>query len=215
MKRITKTFVIILLVMMMSPLTAFATPGFLEVDLTPKNFNQYFEIVKMKHYDDSGKYDSYVFILKSKLLAKGYYLYSAKDFYIKYTGTARCKQTHNKITYKSTDKLDSSLSYYFNYIAMFHKDNDYKYGKITKFNVKKAKGKLIFIEPSNVIGIKDVYQSDGSYKGKAIILKQPYDKLTEYVYHEDDDENEIIEYYYKPISGSNTYTGGKKEIIVR
>ena len=218
MKRISRTFVIMLLVMMMSPLTAFATPGFLEVDLTPKNFNQYFELIKTKRLDKFGDYNGYEFILKSKLLSKGYYLYSAKDFAIKYTGIQRTKQkTGNRIN-KWNSKIDSTKSNIGSAVGYtYDKDSNYKYAKISNFKIKKAKGKLVFIDPSNIVAVQDYCNSDNEVVGKKIILKQPYDKNTQCESHYDDNGNKVIDnYYYIAYDYSiNYYDNGKDIILIR
>ena len=216
MKRITKIFVIMLLLLMMSPLAAIAAPkGYMEVNLTKKNFKKYFEVVKMKHYDEFGDYGGYAFILKSKLLKKGYYLYGANDCAIKGSYKWREKWKYKKKTYKQTDTYKFSMSV-IDTINGRGSSNNYKYAKISKFKVKKAKGKLVFIEPSNVIGIGKRYV-DGEYYGKIIKLKYPYDKNTRYEYHYDENDNKVIDYYWKYIDGHNTYYNGKNKdgIIVR
>jgi hypothetical protein len=218
MKRITKTFVIMLLVMMMSPLTAFAAPGFLEVELTPKNFNKYFELIKTKRLDEFGDYNGYQFILKSKLLSKGYYLYSAKDFAIKYTGVERIKQKIGNRINKWNSKIDRTMSDIRWEVDYPHdKSSNYKYAKISNFKIKKAKGKLVFIDPSNIVAVQDYCNSDNEVVGRKIILKQPYDKNTDCESHYDDNGNEVIDNYYYIAYDYyiNYYNNGKDKILIR
>ena len=207
-----------LLVMMMSPLTAFAAPGFLEVELTPKNFNKYFELIKTKRLDKFGDYNGYQFILKSKLLSKGYYLYSAKDFAIKYTGVERIKQKIGNRINKWNSKIDRTMSDFRSEVGYLHdKSGNYKYAKISNFKIKKAKGKLVFIDPSNIVAVQDYRDSDNKVIGKKIILKQPYDENTLCESHYDDNGNKVIDNYYYLAHDYdiNYYDNGKDKILFR
>ena len=229
MKRIAKIAVIMLLVFLMSPLAVFAAPkGYKEVTLTKKNFSKYFEVVKMKHYDEFGDYNGYSFILKSKLLKKKYYLYETDDYVIKTTTKERYKYKYRKKTYKNTWKFNSTSSWVGNSIMARYSGKlkyDYKYAKLKSFKVKKAKGKLVFIEPSNVKGIKRIYDDDGKYDGSIIMLKYPYIEYPQKYHtscetHWDDDKDKyVVDYYYMHLNDQNIYYNGKSgvkgETIVR
>ena len=223
MKRIAKISVIMLLILIMSPLAAFAAPqGYMEVDLTKKNFKNYFEVVKMKDYDSFGDYNGYSFIFRSKLLKKGYYLYKTDDFAVRYSGKVRGKYKYKKKTEKYTYKIKYTSSYVDNRITSCSNSDGYKYNynyaKINNFKVLKAKGKLVFIEPSNIISIEHRYSTyDGSDQGLVIKLRYPYDSNTDYVSHWDEaSKKQVIDYYYKTISWYNKYSNGTKDgVIVR
>lgn len=218
MKRFTRLVVIILLVLMMLPITVFAAPeGYMDVELTPNNFKNYFEVVKMKHFDKFGSYDGYNFILKSKLLKNGYYLYSCEDFAIKYSAKERYKYKHKKKSYKNTVKIKNTFSYIEYDVSTNYNDNkyDFKYAKISNFKVSKVKGKIVFIEPSNVIAIDHYYDKDGEDHGQIIKLKHPYDKNTPCKTHYDENDKEVMDYYFMYFAIENRYDDGKEKIIVR
>ena len=113
MKRIAKISIIMLLVLMMSPLAALAAPqGYMEVELTKKNFKQYFEIKKVKQLDAFGAYDGYEFVLSSKMLSKGYYIYDIKNFALKATAKHKEKYKIKKKTYKYTENRKINTTYW-------------------------------------------------------------------------------------------------------
>ena len=212
MKRIAKLTVIMLLVLLMSPLAVFATPkGYKEVTLTKKNFKKYFEVVKMKKYDEFGDYKGYDFVLKSKLLKKGYYLYKIDDFAYKFSLKEKYKYKYKKKSYKKTYKTKgtrNSLNYLDGWTNYSGYKYDYKYGKVKSFKISKAKGKLIFATPDNVIGV-DKRHDDYNNHWYLIKLKLPYDKRTDYVDHYDEENDKCIIDYY--CTTPHTYNDGKNK----
>ena len=221
MKRIAKITVIMLLVFLMSPLAVFAEhKGYKEVKLTKKNFTKYFEVTKMKKYNVFGDYGGYEFILKSKLLKKGYYLYKCDGFSLKYTFKNKYKYKYKKKTYKRTNTVNRTTSSFRNSLDRWSDPCDYKYAKAKSFKISKVKGKLIFIESSNVVKIKKTYDEDGKYSGSMIILKYPYDEDTDYESHWDEKKDkEVIDYYCMDLGKQNVFYNGKigikGETIVR
>lgn len=203
----------------MSPLAAFAAPpGYLEVNLTKKNFKNYFEVVKVKRYDDFGDYNGYEFVLKSKLLKKGYYLYSADDFALKYSAKERYKYKYKKKTYKGSVKTKrTNSSIYWDLAGRYNDTYNIKYGKFSNFKILKIKGKLIFIEPSNIISIEHKYDSDGYDYGLIFKLRYPYDKETRSIKHWDEATHaNVVDYYYQYVGDANMYYNGTKDgVIVR
>ena len=68
MKRVVRLSVIMLLVMLMSAVTAFAAPkGYKEMKLTKKNFKKYFEVKKVKWLDSFGDFNGYKIIRNDKV----------------------------------------------------------------------------------------------------------------------------------------------------
>ena len=182
MKRMTRFLLVLLAVMLLVPTVTYAAPqGYKEVSVTKKNFKKYFEVNKYKYYENQ-KYKGYIFKLRSKLRKKGYYLYDASAF------TARGFY-HYRYKLKSGKK-------YTKYIALYSWNvkgkygwslaggpakASYKYAKIKDFEVAKAKGKLVFATPDNVIGLEENTDDSGNFAGYRIKLKYPYDNKTPYV----------------------------------
>lgn len=203
MKRIARLSVIVLLMLLMSPLAAFAAPqGYMEVELTKKNFNQYFEIKKVKQLDAFGEYDGYSIEMSSKMLKKGYYIYGVKGFAIKGTAKRRYKFTSNKKTYKYTGNttINRSASGSFSGIPIARGlDNwDYAYGKAWDVKIKRLKGTIIFAEPSNVIGVERKYSDSNKNRLSyaKIKLRYPYYDDTYEEEHWDDATDSYVTDYY-------------------
>lgn len=239
MKRIAKITVIMFLVLLMSPLVVFAKvpKGYLEVKITAKNFKNYFEVVKMKHYDEFGDYDGYDYVLKSKLLKKGYYLCNvSKDFAYKYLFTEKSKYKYKKKTHKNTVKRMGTRgrisTFYTTECSFFaplrgwRNDDgytyDYKYGRCKNFKITKAKGKVLFVKPENVIKkekdriiIKNPYKQGRKWGNAGLYF---FGKI-DYVFHEEDYDGsykEVIDYYYMSLDYVNKYNDQYDEgVLIR
>lgn len=137
------------------PVHANAAPkGYKVVKITKKNALKYFGFKKAKRRDEFGDYDGYSFGMYNKLRKKGYYVYDTQDLALKIHQSNRYKWKTDKgkwvkETYSSTQILTNVGED----LVVCGKDNNYKYGKLLSTKVKKAKGKVIFIKPSNIISI--------------------------------------------------------------
>ena len=170
-----------LLVMLMSAVTAFAAPkGYKEVKLTKKNFKKYFEIKKVKRYDAFGDYDGYKITFSSKLLKKGYYVCDVKDFAIKGTVVERWKYKYKKRTYKHSYKRKFNYTYLDSYLGGGSSNYDYKYAKASKFKIKKVKGTIVYATPSNIKKVEKVYLSTNKHDliRCKVLVKYPYANKT-------------------------------------
>lgn len=200
MKRIAKISVIMLLILAISPLAAFAAPqGYMEVELNKKNFKQYFEIKKVKLRDAFGAYDGYSIRLSSKMLKQGYYIYDIKNFAIKGTYMERYKYKYKKKTYKSSWKTKITTTYTpLCYLASGDESYNYRYAKVWNLKIKNVKGTVIFAEPSNIIGIDVKYGSsnNNSISDYKIRLRYPYDESTSSEGHYDESINKWVKDYY-------------------
>ena len=212
MKRMTRLLLVLLAVLLLVPAVTYAAPkGYMEISVTKKNFKKYFEVNKYKYYENQ-KYKGYIFKLRSKLRKKGYYLYDASAF------TARGFY-HYRYKLKSGKK-------YTKYIALYSWNvkgkygwslaggpakASYKYAKIKDFEVAKAKGKLVFATPDNVIGLEENTDDSGNFAGYRIKLKYTYVKKTPYVAHVDEKTGqEVIDYYYMDVA---SWEMANKQII--
>ena len=202
MKRMTRLLLVLLAVLLLVPAVTYAAPkGYKEVTVTKKNFNKYFEVHKYKYYENQ-KYKGYIFELRSKLRKRGYYLYdpsalSARGFY------------HYRYKLKRGKK-------YTKYIALYSWNvkgrygwglaggpakASYKYAKIEDFEVSKAKGKIVFATPDNVLGLEENTNASDDFAGYRIKLKYPYDNKTPYIAHTDEKTGqEVIDYYYVDVA---------------
>lgn len=215
MKKIVRTWIILIIVLILTSLAAYAAPqGYIEVELTKSNFKKYFEVAKMKLYD-KGKYCGYEFVLRSKLLKKGYYLYSAEGFSVKLDATVRCKCKYKTMSFKVIRRMKRILKEVDEEVFTVSKSAKvcpypYKDGKYNIHKVLKAEGKLVFITPDNVIALEKRINSEGrtiphpvNDEAMVIKLKYPYNSQTSYDSHFDKMKNEnVIDYYYK-----DTYDG--------
>lgn len=211
-KRFTLLFITLLMLLMMSPLTSFAAPqGYMEVKLTKKNFKQYFELIKVKRLDAFGGYDGYEVHYRSKLLKKGYYIYSTKGVAIQGTFKRRSKFTSKsgKKTITHTNTYTQKLPNAPLAFMMTATDEDYNYAKVWDVEIKNVKGTIIFAEPSNIIEIKrrfDESNSNHLYSAE-IRIRYPYDDDTRKKTHWDDATiPNGIDYYYF----NDNFVGGKQ-----
>lgn len=204
MRKISRLLLILITLFIMAPTMVFAVPkGYKEVKLTKKNFTKYWGTKKMKKNDDYGNYARYEFLFYSKLLKKGYYLYEANSCTVEYSGKAKYKYKYKKKWHKGERVVKGKKSWNgsnkFDMVIDGAPSNfDYKYAKISKFKIKKAKGKVIFVKPSNVIGIEKSYNIETNELAAYIIkLKYPYDEKTLSYYRKDENTGEwVIDYYY-------------------
>ena len=203
MKRMTRFLLVLLAVLLLVPAVTYAAPqGYKEVSVTKKNFKKYFEVGKYKYYENQ-KYKGYIFEFRSKLRKKGYYLYDASAF-------TAMGFYHYRYKLKSGRKYTKYIAlYYWNVkdrygwsLAGGPAKASYKYAKIEDFEVAKAKGKLVFVTPDNVIGLEENTNDSGDFAGYRIKLKYPYDDKTPYEAHVDEKTGqEVIDYYYMDVAG--------------
>lgn len=223
MRKAVEITVIMILILAMNASTSYAAPqGYIDIKLTKKNFKQFFEPAKVPVYYSSNKCYGFEYVLKSKLLKKGYYLYDdlllndSNDNYFVFTFSARFSNSRPKNKLKLNSKNRERINYRrrktinrYDFFSLESQSCDYKgykSAKIHNFKIHKIRSVLTFIEPDNVIGVERV--SDGIM----IKLKYPYNSDTMSVGHYDIKTNEYIVdyYYYKPV----TY-GKDNSIILR
>ena len=204
MKKAVRLSIVLLFAVLLSACTAFAAPkGYQEVKITKKNAKKYFSYKKVKDKDTFGDYAGYDFYLLSKKLKKGYYIYDVSDdFALKVSFKDVYKLKTGKKWHKFKSKRTATVRYAGSYLAGHSKIANYKYGKLKSFKIKKAKGKVIYILPSNVKGVKLVSKS-GNYSTYHIMLKYPYNSSTLCKYHYDKNYNRIVDYYYVSRTVSN------------
>ena len=204
MKRTARLLIIMLLVCLMMPINSFAAPqGYREVVLTKKNFKQYFDLIKVKRLNAFGGYDGYYICLRSKLLKNGYYFYDAKGVAIQGTYKYRYKRTYKlgkkTVTDKTTItlKLPESLPQYS--FTGTSSDHNYSYAKAWDIKIKNVKGTVIFVEPSNIIGVEREYDESNPNQLNSVKIKvrYPYDDSTNKETHWDDaTHTNVVDYYY-------------------
>lgn len=203
MKRSVRVLFAALVMMLLVSTAAYAAPqGYMEVNLTKKNVKKYFQIKKAKSYTSTGDYNGYYYILASKLVKKGYYVYKDIGFSVKGTAKVRYKYKSGKKTYKNSYKVKFTIPSAGGYRYGGSSTYNYKYGKYSKTKFKKASGTVIFVEPSNVIGITPVSNSNGSLRGYAIEVRYPYDASMPY-YTSRDANGNIVRHYYIARSAVN------------
>ena len=92
-----------------------------------------------------------------------------------------------------------------------------KSDKVIDFKITKSKGKLVFIKPSNVIGVEKF--PSGKLGDRKIMFRQPYneDTLAHETYLNGRRSNAVIDYYYYYPSylGGNYSSNGKNFILPR
>ena len=204
MKKVVRLSVIMLLVMLMSAVTAFAAPkGYKEVKLTKKNFKKYFEVKKVKRYDAFGDYEGYKITFSSKLLKKGYYVCDVKNFAIKGTLVERWKYKYNGKTHKYSHKWKYSGTYLETYLSSGSANYNYSYGKVSKLKIKKVKGTITYAIPSNIRKVEKVYSTTNKHDllHCKVLVKNPYAGKT---YTNYDANNKADGYYF-----NDYYTYGK------
>ena len=179
MKRIARITIIMVLVLMMSPLVVFADPeGFCEIEITKDNFFEYFGYRKAKKTKTSGKYDGYEYQLYCKLREKGYYLFQTHEW-LNVEGTYKYRAKQNvkgKVKkYKGKKKFFDYMNgpYVTDGIERRDKTYNYNYSRISNIKINKAKGRYIFVKPSNVDRVEPEYHN-GVLISYLIILKHPY-----------------------------------------
>ena len=203
MKRMTRFLLVLLAVLLLVPAVTYAAPkGYKEVSITKKNFKKYFEVHKYKYYENQ-KYKGYIFKLRSKLRKKGYYLYDASAFTAMGFYHYRYKLKRGKKYTKYIDLYSWNVKDRYGWsLAGGPAKASYKYAKIEDFEVAKAKGKLVFVTPGNVIGLEENTNYSGDFAGYRIKLKYPYNNKTPYVAHVDEKTGqEVIDYYYMDVAG--------------
>lgn len=200
MKKIVLIFALTITLLFSVPLCANATPqGYMEVKLTSKNINKYIAFKKEKLRDPFGDYIGFYGRTYSKLLKKGYYIYDTNNFAVKGTYKVRTKYTEKinkkKHTFKNTQKVKflATEPRDLFYASKYEKNCSYKYTKVWDWKIKKSKGTIIFVEPSNIISIERSYSEyDGDFEYTKIKVKYPYDDRT----HKRYDANGNVEYYF-------------------
>ena len=206
MKKVVRLSVIMLLVMLMSAVTAFAAPkGYKEVKLTKKNFKKYFEVKKVKRLDSFGDFDGYRITFSSKLLKKGYYVCDVKDFAIKGTVVERWKYKYKGKTYKHSHKWKYNSTYLNTYLGSGSENYNYSYAKVSKLKIKKVKGTIIFAIPSNIRKVEKVYSSTNKNDLMycKVLVKKPYAGKT-YTNYDENANYKADGYYF-----TDYYTYGK------
>lgn len=196
MKRTIRVLLCALAMTLLCSMAAMAAPeGYMEVNLTKKNFKQYLEIRKFRMVKPvRNKYLGYGFRLYSKLLKQGYFVYGVSRMRVKGSATERTKWTDDGEPIKAIrDKnwkfkgFEDSFSY-----SDFY---NYKYGSLSDIKVREARGTIIFALPDNVIGVEQM-EADG-LRFARIKLKLPYDASTKAVMKEDPETQEsVVDYYY-------------------
>lgn len=208
MKRVTRLLIVLLLMLMMIPMESFASApeGYIEVNLTKKNFKNYLEVRKYKDIDAFGNYKGVQFNLANK---QALYLLCKQGFSVK--GSCKIK-TQYKLKNKKKKStcimkikgMGNGVSFD---IAGWNRKGKYNYEKtkITNLKISKARGTLVYISPDNIIGFGRQEESDrfqyhnanGERIYTIIKLKHPYDGVTSWHGHVDDYTGEyIVDYYY-------------------
>ena len=191
MKKAVRILILAITILFSVPLCANAAPqGYKVVKLSKKNAKKYMGIKKRKIRDEFGDYDGYTFTLYSKLRSKGYYYYDIRhSFVVK----IKYKNRYYDKKYGKGTMTENIKTYEFGDILLFRgEEYDYKYAKVLSHKFVRAKGKIVFVEPSNVIGIEN--ESDGR---KRIKLRYPYDDTTASEGHYDESTGQwVIDYYY-------------------
>ena len=205
MKRLLQILLVSIALFMAVPVCSYAAPiGYQEVKLTKKNAKKYLTFKKIKDTDTFGDYSGYHYALSSKLRAKGYFLYdgyNAPKFAVKFSYKERQKLKQNKRWYKLNYKHTITVEG-IRYTQYAGGNTNYKYGKMSIQKIKKVKGSLVFIEPSNIIGI-EYFQDWDEYRIK---LRYPYNSNTPYESHWDPNTyDEVIDYYYINRYGDDIY----------
>ena len=198
MKRIVHALLIALALLLSVPVAATAAPkGYKEITITKKNAKKYLAFKKFKDRDSSGDYNGYSFRMYSKMRKKGYYVYDMQNFSVRVSYKHKYKYKFRGRTYKYKYKGTANLSFIDSYLTGGSKYSNYGYGKISSVKFKKAKGKMILIEPSNVISVQlDKRYEDGDER-YIIKLKEPYDSTTPRKTHYDAGQHKVVtDYYY-------------------
>ena len=203
MKKIIRVLLIVFAISFMFPAQTFAAShkGYKVVKLTKKNASKYFGFKKVKSKDEFGDYDGYSYRMYNKLNKKKYYIYETKKFALKVHYKERYKRRSDGQAY--TEQYTTTISGLGNCLTSSGAIWDYKYAKLLNTKIKKAKGTVIFIKPSNIIGVKKMKSGDSTYY--RIKLKYPYDKNTLYEEHYDAAKGKwVVDYYYKDVWGKLT-----------
>ena len=199
MRKLSGFIMILVMLVLAAPAvkTYAARKGFIEIKLEKDNFKKVFKIKKIYDRNTSGDYDGYHFVFANRLLTRGYYIYGTKDLEVDYNAKERLKIKVGDKWYKIKGKVKKisqtrDLGFYrFNTCK-------YKYGKLSKFRVNEAKGTVIYIKKSNLIGIeKKKYDNGMPYY--RIKLKHPYDEYTSYEYkwNESTHKYKVLYYYFE------------------
>ena len=196
MKRILRILVLAMAILLTVPVYA-APKGYKEVKITKKNAAKYFSFRKGKLKDEFGDYDGYRYYLYSSMRKKGYYVYSMPGVALKISYKYRYKIKQNGRWYPFVKTATNTFTQFITPVDYTNSAYNYNYAKIYDVKFKKAKGKLILIEPKNVIKIEKQNGRKGGNAYFRIRLRYPYDSRTPYISHTDPlTGEEVIDYYY-------------------
>jgi hypothetical protein len=200
MIRILLAFMAMVLVLSMPALAAgtgrkIAAPeGYRVVQLTEKNFSKFFEIKKYKLADPSGTYLGYEYRPHGKRRRNRWFVYTTRNLRVRLTGTELYAWKDHKEKIKAVKTKRMTLKGLESSFAMsdFYL---YQFGKLVNVKVEKARGRVVFVKPSNVLGIEIVEENGMQYY--RIKLLHPYDENTPAVTHVDEETQEtVVDYYY-------------------
>jgi hypothetical protein len=187
MKKVLRSILCLLVMTLLSSFAAYAAPeGYMEIELTRKNFKKYFELTKTP-----GNNGNEEFYFRCKLLKKGYCIYIEK----KYGVTATLNISYKTKLRKGNLEDDFDFHNVGDSVG-FGTMNGYQMTniKLLSYKIKKAKGKLILVEPDNLIGVESPKEKDQGYMVK---VKKPYDDSMPCESHYDKELKEtVVDYYY-------------------